>query len=301
MPSTVKLLTEKQLIRPPSFLPSNTHYECIMGSIAYGCSNNSSDYDIMGWAIPSKEIVFPHLAGYISGFGQQPNKFEQYQQHHIFDKDALGGKGREYDLQIYNIVKYFQLCMDNNPNVLESLFVPRECIVNSTQIGEMVREKRHMFVHKGVFHRMKGYSYAQQNKLTGANITGKRLESIKKWGYNIKAGYHIVRLCDECQQLLESGDMDLRRAKEQLKSIRRGEWTENDIRQWFQEKEKQLEKLYETSSLPHGPNQDKIKQLLLDCLEHHYGDLSSCVVTVDAATKAIQEIQDTIDKYKLIS
>ena len=83
--SIVDKLTSRGLITPPPHLKNNIHYECLMGSIAYGCSNDASDCDVYGFSIPPKDIIFPHINGYIIGFGRQPKKFEQYQQHGIID------------------------------------------------------------------------------------------------------------------------------------------------------------------------------------------------------------------------
>ncbi len=177
MASTVHQLEQKGLIRPPKFLSANVHYEVIMGSVAYGVSSDTSDMDIYGWCIPKKEDVFPHLRGEIMGFGRQKQRFEQYQQHHIFDKDAMAGKGRDHDITIYSIVKYFQLAMDNNPNMIDSLFVPQNCILHITQVGNMVREQRHLFLHKGCWHKMKGYAYSQMNK---AANTGRNAEDVQQ-------------------------------------------------------------------------------------------------------------------------
>jgi hypothetical protein len=115
-------LVEQKLINPPPWLASNTHYLTIMGSIAYGVADTNddsvqSDFDLYGVCIPPKEIVFPHTAGAIWGFGKYKegmpkSHFGQYQDHHVHDPSARGGKGRDYDLQIYNIVKYVQLCME---------------------------------------------------------------------------------------------------------------------------------------------------------------------------------------------
>ena len=91
MPSTVQKLAEKGLIKPPRFVPANTHYETIMGSVAYGVSSDTSDMDVYGFCIPTKEVIFPHLAGQIEGFGRQRQAFEQFQQHHIQCPDELGG------------------------------------------------------------------------------------------------------------------------------------------------------------------------------------------------------------------
>jgi hypothetical protein len=115
-------LVQQNLIAPPAWLPANVHYLTIMGSTAYGVADTNdeaaqSDHDLYGFCIPPKEIVFPHTAGAIWGFGKYKegmpkSHFGQYQKHHIHDPSARGGKGRVYDVQIYNIVKYVQLCME---------------------------------------------------------------------------------------------------------------------------------------------------------------------------------------------
>jgi len=286
-------LIKKQIAHPPKWLAPNTQYLTIMGSEAYGCSSGDSDKDIYGFCVPKKDLIFPHLAGEVLGFGKQINRFEQYQEHHILDKET----GKEYDFQIFSIVKYFQLLMDNNPNVIDSLFTPEFCVLHITPLGQMVRNQRKIFLHKGCYHKFRGYAHAQSKKLINKKLPkGKRKEDVEKHGYSTKFAYHIIRLALEAEQLLQFGDLDLKRDREILKSVRRGEWTEEEILKWFSDKEKYLESLYEKSTLPYGPDEDKIKQLLLECLEHHYGDLSSCVIVPDRATQAIKEITTIIEK-----
>jgi len=154
-------LKKEENIDLPEFILFNTMYATYMGSVAYGVSDLGSDVDIYGFCIPPKEHVFPHLSGEIYGFGNQIKRFEQWQKHHINDKSS----GKEYDITIFNIVKYFQLCMENNPNMIDSLFVPRVCILQSTALSELVRENRHIFLHKGAFHKFKGYAYSQMHKM----------------------------------------------------------------------------------------------------------------------------------------
>lgn len=145
----------------PKFLLDNTMYATYMGSVAYGVSNLGSDVDVYGFCLPPKESIFPHLAGEIPGFGSQVQRFEQWQQHHINDKSSE----KEYDITIFSIVKYFQLCMENNPNMIDSLFVPRTCIIHSSALSEFVRENRKLFLHKGAYHKFKGYAYSQMHKM----------------------------------------------------------------------------------------------------------------------------------------
>lgn len=169
MSNIVIQLEQKGLVRPPSWLSSNIHYLTIMGSHAYGVADTSikdkiPDYDVYGWAIPPKNMIFTHLTGYIPGFGPEPPNFEQFQQHHILDKDALGGRGKEWDLTIYSIVKYFNLCRENNPNMMDSLFTPEECVIHCTQIGRMVRDNRRLFLSKLCWKKYRGYAHEQLKK-----------------------------------------------------------------------------------------------------------------------------------------
>lgn len=288
----LRRLHDKDIISPPSFVSGGLQYETIMGSMAYGVSSDASDMDIYGFCIPPKDIIFPHLAGHIKGFGRQKQSFDQWVEHHIKDE------GRIYDISIFNIVKYFHLCMDNNPNMIDSLFTASNMVISSTKISDMVRDQRKIFLHKGAWHRFKGYAYGQMKKLENKKpvLGSVRAERVKKHGFDSKFAYHSVRLLDEVEQIMTEGDIDLMRNREQLKAIRRGDWSLQDIKDHFIKKEKELETIYTSSKLQYGPDEKLIKQLLIDCLEEYYGNLDKCVVNVDEATTALQEISDIIKK-----
>lgn len=290
--STVRRLTHKGLIKPPSFVDGSIMYETLMGSVAYGVSSDTSDCDVYGFCIPPKNIVFPHLAGNIPGFSTQVQSFDQFQQHHINEKDH----DKVWDLNIYSIVKYFRLSMDNNPNVIDSLFTAPNMVLTSTKISNMVRDQRKMFLHKGAWHRFKGYAYGQMHKMKikEPDPDSKRFEMIQKFGYDVKFAYHVVRLLDEVEQILVEGDIDLMRNREQLKSIRRGEWKMEDIELYFARKEKDLEKVYLESKLQNKPDEKRIRQLLIDCLEEHFGDLSTAIVKTDSSTDILKQIKELV-------
>jgi predicted nucleotidyltransferase len=173
MSSVIQRLSEKGLISPPPWLPKNVHYEAVTGSVAYGVSNAESDYDVYGFCIPRKDDVFPHLRGEIPGFGRQIQRFDQYIQHHVDDAEER----KKYDLTIFGIVKFFSLCMENNPNMVDVLFVPANLILYSSSIGQMVREKRRIFLHKGSWPKYKGYSYSQQSKLHAGTTKAERFRA----------------------------------------------------------------------------------------------------------------------------
>jgi len=191
--------------------------------------------------------------------------------------------------------------MENNPNMVASLFLPAQCIIHTSIVGNMIREKRHIFLHRGCWHKFKGYAYSQLAKMTTKNPEegSRRAALIEYHGYDTKFAYHLVRLLYEVEQILTTGDLDLRRNAEELKSIRRGEWRVEKVRDFFAAKEKALEKVYEECQiLPWGPREDEIKQLMLDCLELHYGTLEGCVVTDMTPVLALREIAEIIERNR---
>ena len=131
-----------------------------------------------------------------------------------------------------------------------------------------------------------------------ARARRRQIPAVEKHGFDTKFGYHVVRLVGEVEQILVEGDIDLQRNNEPLKAIRRGEWTEDRLRGWFAEKESQLERAYAESTLRATPDEGRIKALLLNCLEEHYGSLEGCIVDPDRATVALRNIQAELDRVK---
>ncbi len=319
MSSITQQLMERGLVPEAvkwPWLKNNVHYETIMGSMAYGCADTSvkdkpADFDVYGFAFPPKKMMFPHLDGHFMMFGQRkkkgksfvtfgpsPQGFEQMQSHHIMDQDALGGQGKEYDLSIFNIVKFFELCLTNNPNMVDSLFTPENMVIHCTNTGRLVRDNRKLFLSKLCWVKFRGYAHTQLKKMNDKKPEGERKKIVDKFGYDVKFAYHIIRLFDEVEQILTEGDIDLQRAKDMMKSIRRGEWTAEEVRQWAMTKELALEKAYAECKLPEIPDIEPIKQLLFNCVEEHYGNLEECIKQVGWSEEALKEIDGVLDKYR---
>jgi hypothetical protein len=67
---------------------------------------------------------------------------------------------------------------------------------------------------------------------------------------------------------------------------------------YFNTKEKELEKVYIESKLPHSPNEPKIKQILIDCLEIYFGKLEVVAISKESNSKMIlEDLQTLINKY----
>ena len=288
-------LESSGLIHPPKWLSTNLSFLGYAGSVAYGASSDTSDMDCFGFCIPPKHIVFPYtVGGEIAGFGRQKERFRVWSEHHI----ELKNEQRQYDFSIYNIVDFFHLAMENNPNILDVLFLPRRCILHSTALAEHLRANRKLFLHKGSFHKFRGYMFAQmskiKNKTNAANP--KRAALIEEHGYDCKFAMHVVRLALQAEQILAEHDLDIERNSEILKSIRRGEWTLDQVDQWATEKERALELSYATSTLRHTPDEAAIRALLLECIEMHYGKLDD-VVTRNPSCELLEDLRALIARY----
>ena len=161
----------------------------------------------------------------------------------------------------------------------------------------MLRDNRKLFLHQGVCDKFKGYAYSQIHKMQSKEpeAGSKRSELREKYGFDVKFAYHVVRLLNEAEQILLEGDLDLQRNREQLKAIRRGEWTEKQILDYFEQKRVDLEGIRAKSCLPPGPNVPALRDLLLKCLEMHYGSLDRCVVVPGKAEALLRQIRETIE------
>jgi predicted nucleotidyltransferase len=292
----VNKLEKQGLIHPPKWLPDNILFLGYGGSVSYGASADTSDMDCFGFCMPPKHLLFPYsIGGEILGFGKQHQRFNVWSEHHIKTPDNK----KEYDFSVYNIVDFFQLALENNPNILDILFLPRRCILHTTQIGELVRENRKLFLHKGAMHKLRGYMFSQMSKIKNKTNSNnlKRAALIERFGFDTKFAMNVVRLALEAEQILVEHDLDIERNSEILKSIRRGEWTLEQIDSWATEKEKSLETLYANSTLRNVPDEPAIKELLLRCLEQHYGNLSDAIAKNPSMDKLLEDLRNIVDRY----
>jgi len=279
------LVQQYTSLAKPKWLDTNIHYEVITGSQAYGCSRPESDKDVQGFCIPPKDIVFPHLSGVIYDFvGTPPNKFEQW-------------INTAPDFTIFGIVKFFNLIMNCNPNIVDVLFVPERCVIHCTKIGQIVRDNRHLFLSKKAYHSFKGYAYSQSKRIQNQNPTGKRAELVEKYGYDTKFAYHIVRLMNECRQILETCDLNLESDSQQYIAIREGAWTLDYLLEWFNRQIIDLEHTYNVSTLRHAVEASEVTSILMTCLEEHYGSLSNIIVKPNREQDLKNEIYRVLEKF----
>lgn len=295
----------------PEYVINNSVYETIMGSNAYGTAlENKSDLDIYVIYLPKREQLFPNLAGKIWGF-------DQFDEHKTYNLTKIKKDENEFDIQLYSITTFFKLASECNPNIIDSLFVDYDCIRKLSNVGHLIRDNRKLFLSKLVYAKFRGYAYSQLSKVRiivenantdilsfykqskKENFTSKRFE-INETGIDWKFLYHVFRLVYECEQILSNGDLNLRQDNEFYKQIRKGNFSLNCLLEIFCEKEKYLEKLYNESKLTNVCDKKKIKELLINCLEIHYGNLSEVLYISKYSTdNFIIEMKQLMEKYNL--
>lgn len=128
-------------------------YEYIRGSEAYGTAlpknaniNAVSDIDTAGVFICPIEQIYGIGADYQDIIADEKN-----------------------DNVWYEIGKFFNLLVNSNPNILESLWIPNRCILYETDIIKDIKANRDIFLSKKVYETFGGYARSQVKKMRGLN------------------------------------------------------------------------------------------------------------------------------------
>jgi hypothetical protein len=133
----------------------------LTGSHAYGTSRPESDLDYKGVFIAPKD--------YYLGF----KTFEQKDSG--WDTDPGTGLypmlDGVKDCTVYELRKFLSLVFNNNPNILETLWMDREFYAHISPVGEKLLSYRSAFLSQKVRGSFAGYAYAQI----------KRVETHRKW------------------------------------------------------------------------------------------------------------------------
>jgi len=129
-----------------SFLRENEHLGShiamigLGGSYAYGTNKATSDLDVRGFALNSKEDI---LGG---------GNFEQFEEH---DTDTV----------IYGFTKFVRLLAGCNPNMIEILGLKPEHYIYLSPVGKELLDNRKMFLSRQVVHTFGGYASSQLRRL----------------------------------------------------------------------------------------------------------------------------------------
>lgn len=120
----------------------NLIFETRFGSHLYGTNTPESDEDFRGVCIP------PYFV--------RENPFQNFEER-VWDKGQ--------DRTIYSLGKFFKLCTDCNPNIIELLFAPESAVVFTTYAWERIKENSDLFLSSKVRFTFTGYAYSQLERI----------------------------------------------------------------------------------------------------------------------------------------
>ena len=335
----------------------------ITGSRLYGTNTELSDTDIRGVFIPSEEYFYGFL-----------NRVEQ-------------PKDNEADTEFFDIRKFLVLCLDNNPNIIEFLFIPDKFILQKTIEWDNIVSNRSHFICKKSRHTFFGYANSQLKRIKrhrswllnppkkypersdyglpenksllpkdqiGAfntllsmylkqigkhhklaieleqmedtvsyisvvqnlvdidyksvskimsisdnmiealdrekayanaiahwnayqnwkkNRNPKRAVDEKKFGYDLKHASHLLRLINECKELLTTGELIFPRPDADfLLSIRNGSMTYDEVLDYISGFENEIDEISNKSKLPKKPNRKAIDKLCIQIIKTKLGE-----------------------------
>lgn len=128
-------------------IPNNSKliFKFIAGSQLYGNATKDSDIDERGIFIASKEYYYGFL-----------NNIKQIQSHNENIKE---------DIEYHEIRQFLYLAMNNNPNIIEYLFVPDNMMIYHTKEWDKIVENRKYFLSTKCKFTFSGYSHSQFHRI----------------------------------------------------------------------------------------------------------------------------------------
>lgn len=233
-----------------------TILKIVSGSHMYGINTPDSDKDYIGICIPTKD--------YILGM----HKFEQLEERTNPSSSDKKNIKSDNDYTCYSLSKFIKLAYDNNPNILEVLFVPKESIIYCDNLGKQLLSHGKLFVSKRAFYKFMGYAIAQKRKLITKQPEGLRTIIVEKHGYDTKYASHLIKLLYFGIEILRTGKLTFpTEHRKYLIQIKNGEWPLSQIIDKAIYLESYLEEALKSSTLPEYPNIEEISQLQINLIE----------------------------------
>jgi len=125
-------------------------------------------------------------------------------------------------------------------------------------IDQMMREK----AYTNAMNQWQSYQSWKKNR------NSKRAELEKKYGFDAKHASHLVRLMRQGIEILKTGHVQVFRPdREELLAIRNGAWTYEELVEFAEKSEAELNELYKTSKLPKQPDRVFLDKLCQEVIE----------------------------------
>jgi predicted nucleotidyltransferase len=206
-------------------------YRCVVGSRAYGLSNDESDVDRRGIYLPPADLQW-------SLYGV-PEQLED----------------RERDEVYWELQKFITLALKANPNILECLHTP--LVELTTPVADQLLSLRSIFLSTLVYQTYNGYVLSQF-KLLERDL---RTKGEIKW----KHAMHLIRLLISGITILRDGfvPVDIASYRDRLLSIRQGTTSWDEVEAWRLDLHQEFDRAFVTTSLPDRPDYARANDFLI--------------------------------------
>ncbi len=206
-------------------------YRCVVGSQAYGLSDEASDVDRRGIYLPPAELHW-------SLYGV-PEQIENNDTQEAY-----------WELQ-----KFLVMALKANPNILECLHTP--LVEYTTPLAEELLAHRKRFLSKLIYQTYNGYVMSQFKKLE----QDLRARGEIKW----KHAMHLMRMLLSGISALREGELRVRLDEERdaLLTIKRGERAWPDVNAWCLRLHKEFDEAFASTHLPERPDYAWANEFLL--------------------------------------
>lgn len=206
------------------------------GSKSYGLDDAASDDDYLG-------VFLAPLRAFVSLRGPGP----------------ASETGNDPDFTLHELGKFCRLALQGNPAVLETLW--NDDVLSRDAWGRELRERRSAFLHRDGLRVYVRYAESQLKKMA----RGGALHA-KGGSYNGKFGAHLIRLLHAGIGLAASGEVQVRvpaALAEELRAIKRGEISMDEVLRRALPLLERLARLSETNVLPPKPDVAAIDDLVV--------------------------------------
>lgn len=205
-------------------------YKCVVGSTAYGLSQEGSDTDRRGFYLPPADLEWS-----LSGVPEQ-----------------LENDNEE---AYWEIEKLIRLALKANPNVLECFYSP--LVEVCTPLAQELIDLRQIFLSQYVHRTYNAYVLSQFKKID----QDLRNHGQVRW----KHVMHLIRLLLSGVEVLKHGFVPLRvdEYRDRLLAIRRGEMPWAEVEQWRLSLHHELDVALGETKLPEHPDYERANAFLI--------------------------------------
>ncbi|MFF4171590.1 DNA polymerase beta superfamily protein [Streptomyces sp. NPDC001744] len=216
---------------PEELVRDHTVYSCVMGSRAFGLATEGSDTDVRGVYLAPTPLFWR------------------------FEKPPAHVEGPREEQFSWELERFCELALRNNPNVLECLHSP--VVEHADDLGRELVSLRGAFLSRRAHQTFVRYADGQRRKLD-ADV---RQYGQPRW----KHAVHLLRLLGSCRDLLRTGELRIGVGgdRDRLLAVRRGEVSWPEAESWMNRLREEADRARDSSPLPADPDHARVEDFLV--------------------------------------